>query len=288
MIEEEEDYVLSERTDDEGNTYKIWGPCYDTCITCSKAGNNETHGCITCKPNYYLIHGSSNCVTDNYALNNNYYFNKTFLQFVECDKSCINCFGEPNKTTTNCKKCNNTQGYYEVEGKTKTLCRSESTIEEGYFLDQFNTPYKWNRCYEKCATCEFKGIESKMRCLSCRTNLKNNLNKTKYFILIDGNCIESCENNLFLTKEGDCVKECPLGTYQYILDYNYSCLESCPQKYKISSDQKRCELNLFPENITISEFKYIITNEINSNINSSEVIFFDDFKARIITSNDLS
>jgi len=291
MIAEEEgerDYVLSERTDEEGNSYKIWGFCYELCVKCSKFGNDQEHGCTSCIPKYYLIYGSSNCVTDYYATNNGYYFNKTFLQYVACDESCINCYGSPKEGTTNCKKCNNAKGYYNIEGKTNTLCRSEKTIEEGYFLNTLSNPYTWSECYEKCARCDYKGIETKMKCLSCRTNLKNYLNKTKYFLLIDGNCIESCENNLFLTKEGDCVSECPLGTYQFILNYNYSCLESCPPKYKISSDEKRCELELFPKNITIKDFKNLITNELNDNVNSSKIMNFENFKARIVSSNDLS
>ena len=73
MIAEEEgerDYVLSERTDEEGNTYKIWGFCYELCVKCSKFGNDQEHGCTSCIPKYYLIYGSSNCVTDYYATNN--------------------------------------------------------------------------------------------------------------------------------------------------------------------------------------------------------------------------
>ena len=175
-----------------------------------------------------------------------------------------------------------------IKSKEKTLCKSEETIEEGYFLNKIREPYIWNECYENCATCEYKGNENKMKCITCRTNLKNKFNKNKYFILINGNCIESCENNLFLTKDGDCVTECPLGTYQFISNYNYSCLDSCPDKYKISSDNKKCELNMFPENITINEFKNIISKEIESNVNSTKIINVNNFKARILSSKDLS
>ena len=286
MIDEE--YVLSERYDEEGNSYKIWGFCYETCITCLKFGDKEEHGCTKCIPKYYLIYNTTNCVTDNDAINNGYYFNNTFLKFVPCDDSCINCYGAPKEGTTNCKKCNNEKGYYNIEGKTKTLCKNEKTIEEGYFLNKISEPYEWNECYENCATCEYKGIESNMKCLSCRTNLINKLNKTKYFILLDGNCIESCENNLFLTKDGDCVSECPEGTYHFILDYNYSCLESCPKKYIISSDKKRCQLDEFPKNTTIKEFKDIILDKIYNYVNSTRIINFDKFKAKVISSGDLN
>ena len=287
-LEVDKEYILSERKDEEGNLYRIWGFCHETCVTCLKFGNDIEHGCSTCIPKHYLIYNTTNCVKDDYATNNGYYFNKTFLKYVKCDDSCINCYGAPKEETTNCKKCNNKDGYYNVEGKTNTLCRSESTIEEGYFLNKFNEPYKWNECYENCARCEYKGIASKMKCLSCRTNLKNKFNKYKYFILLEGNCIESCENNLFLTSEGECVKECPNNTYQFIFEYNYTCVNKCPNKYIISEDKKKCILAEFPENITMKDFKDTILKKIENYINSSRIINFDNFKARIISSDELN
>ena len=282
------EYVLSERFDEEGNSYMIWGYCYELCVTCLKLGNEEEHGCTSCIPKYYLIYNSTNCVTDNYATNNGYYFNKTYLKYVQCDESCINCHGGPKEGTTNCKKCNNEKGYYSIEGKTNTLCRSEQTIEEGYYLNTLSNPPKWNECYENCATCEYRGNEINMKCITCRTNLINNVNKTKYFILLNGNCIESCENNLYLTKEGDCVEECPEGTYKYNLDYNYSCLNSCPKGYIINLGNNKCELSEFPENVTMNEFKSIVFEKINLYLNSTRIISFDDFKAKILTSSDLN
>ena len=289
MIEkEDEKYVLSERFDEEGNSYSIWGFCYEKCTTCIKLGNEDEHGCTACIPKYYLIYNSTNCVTDNYAINNGYYFNKTFLKYVQCDDSCINCNGAPNQETTNCKKCNNEKEYYSIEGKTNTLCRSEQTIEEGYYLNVLSDPPKWKECYENCATCEYKGNEHNMRCITCRTNLVNKFNKKKYFILIKGNCIESCENNLYLTKEGDCVTECPEGTYKYNLDYNYTCLEKCPKGYYIDLGNKKCELSEFPENVTMKEFKSIVFDKINIYLNSTRIINFEEFKSKILSSNDLN
>ena len=284
----EEGYVLSERIDEEGNSYKIWGFCYEKCVTCLKYGNEEEHGCSSCIPQHYLIYNSTNCVTDNYALNNGYYFNKTFLKYVLCDESCINCYGGPKEGTTNCKKCNNEKGFYSIEGKTNTLCRSEQTIEEGYYLNTLSDPPKWKECFENCAKCQYKGNEKNMKCITCRTNLINKFNKKRYFILLNDNCIESCENNLFLTKEGDCVTECPDGSYKYNLDYNYSCLESCPKGYYINLENKKCELSEFPENITMNEFESIIFEKLNIYLNPSRIINLDEFKAKIISSNDLS
>ena len=144
MIEEiNEEYVLSERLDDEGNSYSIWGFCYKRCTACLKLGNDFEHGCTACIPQHYLIYNTTNCVTDNEVVNNGYYFNKTLLKYVKCDDSCINCFEGPNQQTTNCKQCNNDKEYFSIEGKTNTLCRSEQTIEEGYYLNILSDPPKW-------------------------------------------------------------------------------------------------------------------------------------------------
>ena len=289
MIKEiDEKYVLSERFDEEGNSYSIWGFCYQKCITCLKNGNEDEHGCTACIPNYHLIYNSTNCVTDNEATNSGYYFNKTFLKYVKCDDSCINCYRGPNEETTNCKKCNIDKEYYSIEGKTNTLCRSEQTIEEGYYLNVLSNPPKWKECYENCATCEYKGNELNMKCKTCRTNLISKFNKKRYFVLLKGNCIESCENNLYFTKEGDCVAECPEGTYKYNLDYNHTCLDKCPKGYYIDLVNNKCELSEFPENVTMKEFKNIVFEKINIYLNSTRIINLDEFKSKILTSNDLN
>ena len=283
----EQIYVLSVRYDEDGNLYRKWVLCYMTCLNCFKYGNEEEHGCTTCIAKHYLIYNSSNCVTDNYALNNGYYFNKTYGQFVKCDDSCVNCYGGPIDDNTNCKKCNNENEYYSIEGKSTMYCYNSETIEEGYYLNKIDEPFIWSTCYENCATCEFKGNENKMHCLSCKTNLKNKFDKIIYFLFINGNCIESCPDNLFLTKEGDCVENCPSGTYKFQLNYNYSCVDFCPDDYLISSDGKRCELPEFQNYITLSEFKSIISNEIITHVNSSKIIELDNLKSQIFYSKDL-
>ena len=284
----DEEYVLSIRYDEDGNMYKKWALCYETCLSCTKYGTEEDHACISCLSRHYLIYNTSNCITNNYAINNGYYFNTTYLQFVECDKACHNCEGPPIDDNTNCKQCNYEDNYYPIEGKTNNYCYNNETIEEGYFLNQFTEPYKWSNCYENCATCEFKGTINKMNCLSCRTNLKNQFDKIKLFLLLNGNCIEICPENLFLTKEGDCVSDCPSGTYQFHLDYNFSCVDFCPDKYLISADGKKCELPEFQSYINTSEFKDIISNDIISYVNSSRIIDLDNLQAQIVYSNDLN
>ena len=225
---------------EKGIISKKWVICYSTCNSCFSYGNSIIHNCHTCISKYYLLYNTTNCVSKEYALINGYYFNSTFSQFVKCDKACITCNLGPIGDNTNCIKCNEEEGYYSIFGKSNSMCFNSEAIKEGYFLDKSKTPYKWNECYENCATCEFKGNSKKMSCLSCKTNLKSKLyNKTIYFRFSNGNCIEGCPNNLFLTKDGDCVQFCPNNTYKFI--QNYTCIDSCPQNYEINVDKKECE-----------------------------------------------
>ena len=51
---------------------KMYKPCYYTCKTCDKNGNDYNHNCLECKPEYGLnisFNDSYNC----YAECNNYY-----------------------------------------------------------------------------------------------------------------------------------------------------------------------------------------------------------------------
>ena len=284
----DEKYVLSYRYDENGNMYRKWAFCYETCFLCLYFGNEEDHGCSSCKSKHYLVYNTTNCITNQYAINNGYYFNSTYGKFFKCDNACNNCERGPTDGNTNCKDCNYEENYYPIEGKSNSMCYNNETIGEGYFLNQFSENYKWSSCYIYCATCEYQGSQIKMNCLSCRTNLKNKFDKIMQFLFINGNCIQNCPENLFLTKDGDCVSDCPNGTYHYQFGYNFSCVEFCPEKYVISSDGKKCELPEFQSYVSSSEFESIISTDITSYVNSSRIIDLDNLKAQIFYSNDYS
>ena len=76
-----------------------------------------------------------------------------------------------------------------------------------------------------------------MRCLSCKTNyVSKEYNKLVYLKLTEGNCIISCIDNLFLTKEIECVSTCPFGTYEYIP--NNTCVDECPSSFIIIEEKQ--------------------------------------------------
>jgi hypothetical protein len=151
---------------------------------------------------------------------------------------------------------------------------------QNYYLDKSESLYKWKKCYEKCDTCYSQGNRINMNCLSCKTILENNIS----FDLVDGNCINKCLDNTFITPEGDCVLTCPNGTYQYSL--NNSCLYSCPKDYVINNNE--CVIKLINNEITIEEFKNQISNNISSYVNSTKIINGSNFLAVVLSSDDIN
>jgi len=281
------EYTLIHAVDSNtGLIYKKWLICYSTCLMCFSTGDSLEHNCLSCKSRHYLIYNSTNCITNEYASENGYYFNLTYNRYVKCDKACINCNDGPKEGNTNCIKCNEENGYYQINGKSSSSCYNNNTIGEGYYLDKLEEPNKWSPCYEYCATCDFRGTKSHMLCNSCKKNIIDEITKKPtYFKLSNGNCIKSCPENLYLTYGGDCVEVCPNATYGY--DPNTSCVDTCPVNYQISSDRKKCELAKLDDDATPSQFKDMITNNLTLYVDSKRVINGSNFKAQIISSSDL-
>ena len=281
------EYSLNKIVDSNtGIIYKKWIICYSTCLSCFATGNSLEHKCLTCKSRHYFIYNSTNCISNEYALENGFYFNLTYNSYIKCDQACINCNDGPKDGNTNCIKCNEENGYYQINGKSSSLCYNNNSIGDGYYLDKLEEPYKWSQCYEYCSSCDFKGTKSNMHCNSCKKDIIDEITKKPiYFKLSNGNCIKSCPENLYLTYGGDCVEVCPNATYGY--DPNTSCVDTCPVNYQISSDRKKCELAKLDDNVTPSIFKDMITNNLTLYVNSKKVINGSNFKAQIISSSDL-
>ena len=177
----------------------------------------------------------------------------------------------------NTSYCDIANGFFPID-QNDSNCYNNETISKGYYLDTNIIPILWKKCFEKCETCFSQGNNTNMNCLSCKTNNNSEVN------LIDYNCINSCPINTFITLEGDCVLNCPNGTYQFSL--NNSCLELCPDNYIISDNQ--CMLKSLDKDKTVDEFKNQILNDITSYINSTQVINGSNFLAVVLSSDDIN
>ena len=281
-------YILLNNLDSETKKIsdKKWVKCYPSCSSCFDYGNYTNHNCIFCSINNYFIYNTTNCITENYAKENGFYFNITYNKFTKCDIACSTCNKGYESDNTNCIKCNSEKGYFPLYNN-NSQCYNSEQIPEGYYLDYTETTYKWKNCYEKCAKCSNDGNDFDMNCLSCKKNYTKTItNKTVYLRLSKGNCIEECPNNLFITSKGDCVETCPNGTFQFIP--NISCVESCPFNYEINSEKTQCVLKKSYEILTTEEFKKQILNNISSYVNSSNIINGSNFLAIILSSGDMN
>jgi len=123
-----------------------------------------------------------------------------------------------------------------------------------------------------------------MNCISCNMNLTNNKTLKPYFFKLtdNRNCIQQCPDKLFWTDPGDCVLNCPNGTYHF--SPNHTCLSSCPKNYEI--EQNKCIIKSY-KNISSSEFKTQILNNITEFVNSSALINGSDFIAVVLSSDKM-
>ena len=214
---------------------------------------------------------------------------KTFNTYslIKCDKACITCFKEYENNNTNCLQCNTQNGYYPIYNDPSN-CFNNETISLGYYLDKTNDNYIWNKCYEKCETCNYKGNETNMNCLSCKLNIISNINKQRvyYKLSSNNNCIQICPNKTLMTPEKYCVSSCPNGTFKYSL--NNSCLYMCPNGYEISKSNNECIFKTFSQSTTLDDFKSQIISNISAFVNSSKVFNGSNFLAVVLSSDNMN
>ena len=125
-----------------------------------------------------------------------------------------------------------------------------------------------------------------MRCLSCKTNyISKEYNKLVNLRLKEGNCIISCNDNLFLTKDLECVSSCPSETYEFIP--NNTCVDECPLNFIVNEEKTKCIFTSFQEETTSSDFKETVLSDISNFVDESKIISFSNFKAQIIATKDI-
>ena len=262
---------------------KIWMKCYDTCQTCTNIGNLTNNLCTSCIQNYYFIHNEKNCINETFAYENGYYLNLTYNEFLKCDISCLKCSNAKNNINTNCDKCNNDLGYYNIQGKSNTICVNKNEIENGYFLN--NISNLWEKCYEKCSQCSKNAEENQMNCDSCISNYTDENGNIKNLFLYEGNCITNCPNDLYYTYDNKCVTICPDNTFK--ITSNKTCSNNCPENY-IKQGKTCLNTDLLNNKTATSDLIKTIENDIISYIDPNRIIDSAIYKMQIINSSDMN
>ncbi len=191
----EEGYFL-----DEDNS--IFKKCSNSCLTCS----NFSENCIKCNNNldYHFDPIIDNhCIKQDELPNINYYLDIIDDKYKICNERCLECLG-PNETQ--CKSCNNSNGYYSKEDDINIICYSIDEIEEGYYLDTNNNIIK--QCYNRCLSCNESGTNEENNCVKCKND----------------------EYHFDPYKANHCINRDELPNINYYLDIN-------DDKYKICNER---------------------------------------------------
>ena len=253
---------------------------------------------ISCKNfNKYIIENTNECIDE---LKDGYYISNSETNILSlCHDRCKSCngpFSFNNQTKIenhNCIECKEdyqklTNGSlenncYNLEEINSWMDLKENTLKiETYKKEDIVTNselYSTVTLNTESSTFLSTDIRCYNTCYSCDEGPKLNENG----IAINHNCKE-CKDNLFLTMDGDCLSICPNNTYKF--EQNKTCLKYCPSNYEINQEQNKCIEKI--EQITSSELKSQIINNISSLINSSnssKIINCSDFIAVIIPSD---
>ena len=275
------------KINNEGNT-GIIEYCNIACSTCDKKEEEGNTYCISCSNGYFKTEDSNtNCLLEN-SIPNNYYKNNSDNIYYKCHSNCANCSDGYNPETGNMNCINCKPGYYFILDTNN--CYNENLLESNeYYL----SGHIFIRCYNTCSKC-FNNLpnEENHYCKECAPN---------YYKLENGsypnNCYDNdtinkwkiieeieCPKGKFITPDFKCVSSCLNGTYQFSL--NNSCLESCPNNYKIN-EKNECELKNSDGTTSISEFKTQFLSDMSSYVNSSKVINGTNFVAVVLSSDEM-
>ena len=197
---QQEEYFFDEQK-------KYYVPCYETCKTCEKEGNEINHNCLTCKDNYILgknEKNKNNCIEI-------YKMNVTVPFYIIIDSNDNN----KNKSSTDIFRESTT----EIE-------RVEMDAEK--ITEIFKIP-----------TTEMKLIETEKV-----TEKEQKIKPVPYKVIELSQCLK--EGKLFIKDKNICIDDCKDDdTFKY--KYNGECLMSCSNatyndSYICKEKSNKCEL----------------------------------------------
>ena len=153
--------------------------CYIGCSNCNDLdANDNNHQCTQCKPGYFFIENTNNCMTKQEMIGTKYYFDETSQKFKKCFEDCLTCSIGGDSNDMKCDTCGFPKQYYAEPHN----CIDDITH---YYKDEVNNIYK--KCYRTCYSCNAKSLESEHNCTRCEDNY--------HFIYnVKGKCITEDES----------------------------------------------------------------------------------------------
>jgi len=187
--------------------------CYESCQTCSKIGNLDSHMCDTCELNYFSLSDlSSQCFMSNSDVNG-YFFNKNF--FDRCPLNCKKC-----ESISKCLKCDVDYFIFPEENNCVNSC------PDSYYPD-----YDTRTCFPCIENCRY--CNNNFECLVC--------NEDFYLHeLVDKHCYKACPDGYYLNKlsSSNTCEECPKNCK--LCDNNSECILCFDNYYLHFTRDKKC------------------------------------------------
>ena len=222
-------------------------PCHHSCLSCN--GPTDSN-CISCPGQLSLGEDGTCSIRSPSSCRDATYFDHRKLECNSCHLTCAKCSG---KESTQCTQC------YE----SYTLTENGRCVET-HQLHICDAGHYFNSSTSSCVPCP-------SLCVNCSNDAKCSSCIDNYYLLSDGNCVESCPEHTvtdnqtnvcldtachesclacFGTKdsqciscfermlllEGSCINECPNGTYRTENTCN-RCHESCAECSGPDADQ---------------------------------------------------
>ena len=167
--------------------------CHIRCSNCNDLdANDNNHQCSECKPGYFFIENTNNCMTKQEMIGTKYYFDETSQKFKKCFEDCLTCSIGGDSNDMKCDTCGTPKQYYAEPHN----CIDDITH---YYKDEENNIYK--ECYPTCYSCNAKSTESEHNCKICEDNY--------HFIYnVKGKCItaEESPSNTYLDPNDNTYK----------------------------------------------------------------------------------
>jgi hypothetical protein len=216
--------------------------CYNSCLTCSIAGDNIDHNCNTCKSGFYPLEDNISMCYHSSSYVPGYAYDTD--KFKQCYQSCKECSDIGDSTAQNCTICKS--GYYPLSDDNSFCYPSANNIPH-YYYDSLSETFK--PCFSSCEYCNVEGDVNNNNCTQCRTNYlpledkqsmcyEKTTRVNKYFIDLANSqfslCYVLCEtcNELGSSDDNKCLT-CKSGYYK-LVDNKTMChpnSESIPTYY---------------------------------------------------------
>ena len=275
--------------------------CYENCLTCNEKGTNlNEQKCTSCKNGYFFMDNTNNCYG---VIPEGYYFNETKKTYMQCYETCKVCSKKKEGNSHNCIVCKD--GYNLFDNSNCLNCKNENKfinyeqtecindIPEGYYINN-SISNTIDKCYEKCKTCEEKGLnEENMKCLNC--------DNEKGFYLLEGknNCIsiDDIKDGEYLDNDDKIIKKCNIAcktcSSKEILNENgqVTNCDSCniDGGYYFLDGTTICtnkDINIIPETSYSNNKENEIEKECHPNCLTCKDIPTNDEEMNCITCND--